>query len=775
MRVLDTPPQHPLLEPFFRRVVGLRWVFVVVYALLVPPALWAVLSIAQDSAIERMVVRRDPVYVATRAFQQVFPEPQRAILVLESPEPFGAPAIAALERLETALARVPRVQAVSVLTLSRRLDPAAAAGPGAGEALRRFASGTDFFRRQGLVGDRFLGVMLALDVGGPDERDAALAAVDRAIEQAGLGPGLAPDGGVTALRRIGGPFVDAWLERETARSTLRYFPLFALLVVALVYGLYRSFRALAAILVTLGVAVLLGVAVGALLGYGFTIISSLVPLTLMVTATAALVYLHSRYVDHPPGVPMAEHQVFALANKFLAVTVSIFAAAVGFAALVVSQIRPIRELGTWTALGLAIGWVVSFTLFPALQRIFRTPGVVERRVAGGWVEAAARRIPRWSYRWRWTLVLSSVLLMLLGAGALFGIPGLLAPMPLQVAGIDYLDRDLPIHRDTRWFGEHVLGLSQVSAWITTPPGAVLEPATLAAIERFTRALAEQPEVGTAAGLTDILRLRRYAAGEGDAFPAEPEAQAALAADLEQLLLTEPALRGWVDLNTLGATHVTAVARRGAEPAEGALPAAVERAWARVARDPALAGASMQVVGRGLLEAKIAGHLVPTLVESFFLTASVIFATFFVVFRSGAARLMAMIPSLFAILTMFLVMRLTGIPLNVATILIATTVLGASENDQVHFFYHFQEKRNGAGTEAALSHAIRVAGRAIFFATLINAGGFLALTLSDLPPMRQFGIVTASAFLLSMLADFTALPAALWIFFRARPDGPEEAA
>jgi hypothetical protein len=73
---------------------------------------------------------------------------------------------------------------------------------------------------------------------------------------------------------------------------------------------------------------------------------------------------------------------------------------------------------------------------------------------------------------------------------------------------------------------------------------------------------------------------------------------------------------------------------------------------------------------------------------------------------------------------------------------------------------------------ALAHALRVAGRAIFFATLINAGGFLALTLSDLPPMRQFGIVTASAFLLSMLADFTALPAALWIFFRARPDGAE---
>ena len=175
------------------------------------------------------------------------------------------------------------------------------------------------------------------------------------------------------------------------------------------------------------------------------------------------------------------------------------------------------------------------------------------------------------------------------------------------------------------------------------------------------------------------------------------------------------------------------------------------------------------MGQGLLAEKIGAHLVPTLVESFALTAAVIFSTFFLVFRSGAARLMAMVPSVFALLVMFLLMRLFGVALNVATILIATTVLGATESDQVHFFYHFNEKRRDATTEEALAHAIRVAGSAIFFATLVNAGGFLALALSDLPPMRQFGTLTATAFALALLADFTALPAALWIVFRARPD------
>jgi predicted RND superfamily exporter protein len=160
--------------------------------------------------------------------------------------------------------------------------------------------------------------------------------------------------------------------------------------------------------------------------------------------------------------------------------------------------------------------------------------------------------------------------------------------------------------------------------------------------------------------------------------------------------------------------------------------------------------------------------VPTLVESFVLTAAIIFGAFLIVFRSGPARLMAMIPSLFAILVMFGVMRVTGMSLNVATILIASTVLGTSENDQIHFFYHFLEERRRGTVDSGLRHTLRIAGKAIFYATMINAGGFLAFVFAELPPLRQFGILTALAFALSMLADFTALPAALWLVYREKP-------
>ena len=61
-----------------------------------------------------------------------------------------------------------------------------------------------------------------------------------------------------------------------------------------------------------------------------------------------------------------------------------------------------------------------------------------------------------------------------------------------------------------------------------------------------------------------------------------------------------------------------------------------------------------------------------------------------------------------------------------------------------------------------------------YGTLINAAGFLGLAVSSFPPLRQFGLMTSAAFLLALVADFTALPASLWIFSRranARPPPP----
>jgi predicted RND superfamily exporter protein len=759
---MNTSPSSTL-RSLFLRVLAARQAIVAVFAVLTAAGIYGALHIPTDSAIERLVVAGDPVAQASQEFERVFPEGEQALLLLESPDPFQPAALQGALRLERALAGIPHVAAHSLLTLRHSGDSAGIVSAEDAERMRQFANGTTLFHRAGLVGDHYLGIALELRVNAPAERDRALAAIDALVlplEQSGRD--------FTAIRRVGSPWLDAWLERQTGAATRKFMPLFGIFLVTLVWIVYRSWRALAAIVLTLGAVVAMAAGLGDPLGWTNTVVSTIVPLTVMVTTTATLVYIHSRYMEPDDAPTLIEHQARALANKFLPCTASMFATAVGFAALAVSEIRPVREMGLWTACGLIVAWVSCFTLFPALQSLLQTPLRPVTAGAGRRFAAFVEVLVPTTRRWRWPLVIGALVLMACGVAALFGVPGTLAPLTLETDALTYVNPNERVAQDTRRF-EQSNGLDVVDLWLQTPPGHALDPDFLRAVELLTRRLERHPGVDAVDGPTSVLRWARYIQSGSDVLPTTPAEWSKLSADLDQIMLTEPGARNYVDIADLSSVRISIRGRGELFGPAGAMRRFVETAWTEAqAAEPALRAARGRLAGKGVLAGEITERLLPTLTESFALTAGVIFFGFVLVFRSPSARLMTMIPSLFAILSVFIVMRIAGIPLNIATILIGSTVLGATENDQVHFFYHFQEGHAhgpDGSTAAALRHALVVAGRPILFATLINASGFLALALSDLPPMRQFGTVSAAAFILALVADFTALPGALWILSR----------
>ena len=376
-------------------------------------------------------------------------------------------------------------------------------------------------------------------------------------------------------------------------------------------------------------------------------------------------------------------------------------------------------------------------------------------------------MPRFAYRFRWWLVGGALAGCLAGVIAIVGVPGVIAPMSVEVDTLSNIDPAAPLHRDLVWFRAHVMDLNIARVWVHLPRAAATDPEVLRAVDRFQDELAQVPNITGIAGPTTPLRMRSYLAGHGETLPHDAAGFEQATADVEQLLLAKPDLRTFIDANGLADLQIAVLFRNGSAAGYAALVARIQRVWdAILATTPALAGAQLHVVGESLLQVKIGASLVPTLVRSLALTVVCIFVVFLVIFRSGTERLLAMLPSLFALLVTFLGLRVFGGSLNVATIIIATTVLGTTENDQLHFFHHMHER---SGLEERLRHALRVSGRAVVFATLINAIGFLGLATSSFPPLRQFGLMTAAAFVLALIADFTMLPAALWIVSREQPE------
>jgi uncharacterized protein len=756
-------PAAPTAVQIFLHVLRARGWIAGAFVVLAAAGIYGALQVPNDPSTERLIVASDPVALATRDFDRIFPEGVQALIMLETPDPLGLTALRAADGLEHELTRISQVEAHSLLDLYRRAVSTGEITRVEAGRVRAFATGTPLFRRAGLLGDHYFGIALELRVKSRAERDRALKAIDSLVL-----PVEAAGGAITKVRRVGSPWLNAWLERQTGAATARFMPLFGIFPMTLVLIIYRSWRALGAIILTLGTVMAIAMGLAYLFGWTHTVVSTLVPLTVMVTTTATLVYVHSRYIEPDDSPTLLEHHARALANKFLPCTASMFATAVGFGALAISDIRPVRDMGLWTAGGLIVAWIGCFTLFPALQSLLRTPMRSEKASVAEWFPSFADALIPVSDRYRWPLVGGALVLMLCGTAVLFGIPHVIAPIALETDALTYVNPDERVAQDTRYF-EESNALDTVELWLQTPPGHALDPEFLRALEQLTRQLESDPRITAVDGPTSVLRWARYVETKSDQLPTSASAWPKLASDLEQIMLTEPGARAYTDVAKLANVRLTIRGRAKLFGPIGAMRTFVERNWAAArAAEPALRSVLGRVVGQGVLATEITQRLLPTLAESFALTGSVIFLAFLLVFRSASATLITMIPSLFAILCVFLVMRVTSIPLNIATILIGSTILGATENDQIHFFYHFQEGRWTGTTSGALRHALLIAGRPIVFATFINVSGFLGLAVSDLPPMREFGIVSSSAFVLALLADFTALPAALWILSRYDP-------
>src|SRR5512137_436837 len=154
LRIARPMDRHPLLERIFRRIVALRLPIIALYAVLLPVAVALALRIPSEGAIDRLIVPTDPDFVATRAFQKVFPEGQVVLLLLEADDPWSPDVLRQVAALEERLGKIPGVHPVSALDIFRRVQPGFQPTTAFAEAFRKFATGTDILRRQGLVGDR---------------------------------------------------------------------------------------------------------------------------------------------------------------------------------------------------------------------------------------------------------------------------------------------------------------------------------------------------------------------------------------------------------------------------------------------------------------------------------------------------------------------------------------------------------------------------------------------------------------------------------------------
>lgn len=289
---------------------------------------------------------------------------------------------------------------------------------------------------------------------------------------------------------------------------------------------------------------------------------------------------------------------------------------------------------------------------------------------------------------------------------------------------------------------------------------VFSPESLAALDRITRAAERAPHVHRVRSLTnvEIARVIDDGIAIGPLVDELPQ-NAAAARAIRALALGNAMLTGGMVSRDAKATAVLVELARDGTTFEGkvALVDALEKIIENEQRD----GRKLLLTGTAPFDATVF-HLSSRDFKLFgVMTVVLVVVAAFAVFRRLSAALVPLSVMVMTSIWLFGLMAAMDRAINVMSSGLIAVVLAVSVADSVHVLAaYYQELMAGRSTQAAVEESIVKLLVPCFFTTITTAAGMLSLLVSDLQPIREFGVFAALGVCFAFVITITFVPVVL---------------
>ncbi|HKJ25585.1 MAG TPA: MMPL family transporter [Myxococcota bacterium] len=550
----------------------------------------------------------------------------------------------------------------------------------------------------------------------------------------------------------GRPHVKARVYALMLRDLVALIPAGLLALAVVLYALAGTARGVALPLSTVVLATLWTFGAMAFLGRPLTVLTTLLAPVLIAVGSVYGVHVLAHWEEdralHADPVAAAHA---CLVGVRLPVTIAGLTTVLGFAALGISDVPAVRELGALSVLGVASVTVLSLTFVPAWIAL---PARRERSARAvrleAWLDAHLERLGAGVARrpgralWAWA-ALTAVALALL---------------PRIVVDTDFLSffpRSAPVRRDFEAVNRLLAGAIPIYVTLEGENrGAFREPDTLAALDTLEARLGALEGASHAATFVDTLKRLNRAFAAGD--PAAERVPDSRSGVMELLFMVPKGdLARFVNLDHSRANVVVRTGQEGS----AATRALVARIEATLDATPLPHVAGHVVTGNSVLIARSADAVAEAQPRTIGAAALAIFAVVAWTFRSLGLGMLVMVPNLVPVAIFFGLLGAGIAPLSLPTSLIGSISLGIAIDGTVHFVVrHRRERAAGATSEQAVVTATRAVGRPIAIATAMLCVGFAVVAFSSFATLRQFGGLACVTMAICMASDLVLLPALL---------------
>lgn len=548
------------------------------------------------------------------------------------------------------------------------------------------------------------------------------------------------------------------------------------LIVIALWIFFRRIRWVVLPIVTAAIGVVYTVGLLGFFEWQATVISSNFISLLGITTVSLNIHLIAQYRElliTQPNLSRVDLVYETMRSKFAPCLYTAITTIAAFGSLTVSGILPVEYFGWMMCIGIVVSFVVTFTFFPAVLLILPKGKSGSNLMEPNHTIRGLGQIVQWN---PWLVIFFGALM---AVTAYFGI----TRVSLDNRFAEYFDTDTDIYQGMYYMDTKLGGTIPFDVVLTFPPFEE---------QSFAEGDDEQEEDIFASDEEENPYPERYwfSRNKLDTLEnmhrfLETKEQVGKVLSLTSL---EDFARDFTDGRKLTTLEVVAIL--------GALPADLHAQIIRPYADPAsgqlrLSGRiiesgpsfdreifrqeiesfataelefseeNVMVSGMMVLFNSMLSQLLKSQISTLSYILLVVFIMFLVLLRSLPHALLGMIPNTLAAATVIGAMGYAGIPLDMMTTTIAAVCIGIGVDDTIHYLHRFREEYARWGdARIAVSFSHESIGRALYYTSFTVVAGFSVLCFSNFVPTVLFGLWTAIAMLLALLANLTLLPALL---------------
>lgn len=545
----------------------------------------------------------------------------------------------------------------------------------------------------------------------------------------------------------GVPFLMKDVQKIIVKDLKTLLPITTIIIIIILLIGFRNLRGVVLPLMTVAIAIVWTLGLMAMLGVELTVVSDTIPGILLALGSAYTIHVLNRLNKEYDIENKLKSLTKSLAYIMIPVFLAYITTAFGFLSFVYgSYLLMIRDFGIFTAVGISFAFILSLTFTPAFISIFSTFGKrtenKDNKVVSKILEPLSAYVSKHPF-------IISFIWLIITLFFSFGISKIIRKVDI----VSYFKKDSSTYIAQQLVDQQLGG---VSPFYIVFKGDVQSPDYLKAMYNFEKYLRDSVDnVNYTISVADLVAQMNDAMGEGKKIPDQRNKIEQLWILLEGQDIMPQIVNSDLDEGLIQGRFASLDSRETRK--------FIEKVNSYIA-DNKFENIEITFSGMPLIYRQIDINLINSQISSMAIALVLMLFIVSLMLFSLKYGILSIIPLVLTNIIAWGFMGFVGIPLDIATVLVASVTLGVGIDYAVHILSHFKnyyEQTNNFF--ASINQTIKVSGNAIIINMLAVALGFLVFIFSNLVPLQNFGLIMAICMFVSGLSAILLLPSLLVIF------------